>query len=108
MKKWIVLLALLASVTTTAFAEVAHNLEKPQHLQVSESELQSAFAKDGKQKLAVMALSQKEMQETEGAWIWMAYYFAPGATSAAYALYNTSAYMPMYHLSYFASSFWRR
>lgn len=108
MKKWIVLLMLSASVTTTAFAEVAQNVETPQHLQVSESELQSVFAKDGKQKLDVVALSQKEMQETEGAWIWMAYYFAPGVSSAAYALYNTSAYMPMYHLSHFASSFWRR
>jgi hypothetical protein len=108
MKKWAALLVLSASFTTNVFAETAQNRDKLQYLQFSENELQSVFAKDDKEKMDIVALSQNEMQETKGAWIWMAYYFAPGATAFAYNLYNTSAYMPIYHLSHFVGSNWRR
>ncbi|BEV18097.1 hypothetical protein HBDW_48850 [Herbaspirillum sp. DW155] len=94
--------------STNVFAETTQNRDKLQYLQLSENELQSVFATDSKEKMDVVALSQNEMQETKGAWIWMAYYFAPGATAFAYNLYNTSAYMPIYHLSHFVGSNWRR
>lgn len=45
----------------------------------------------------LMALSQQEMEKTEGA-VWWLLYYAPAASAVAWNMYQTSAYMPLYHL----------
>ncbi|MET3435144.1 hypothetical protein ABIC71_004660 [Herbaspirillum seropedicae] len=107
MKKWFAACILSCGLTTTAFAETTEPQGNPPHLSVVEADLQNVFSKDEKDRLDIAVLSQQEMRETKGAWIWMAYYFAPAATSVGYSIYNSSAYMPLYHLSHFATS-WRR
>ncbi len=107
MKKWLLAVVLATGFTATAFAETNESLGNSQHLSVVEADLKGVFANDEKHGMDIVTLSQKEMQETEGAWIWMAYYAAPTISSAVYTLYNSSAYMPLYHLSHFATS-WRR
>ena len=66
MKKWAALLVLSASFTTNVFAETAQNRDKLQYLQFSENELQSVFAKDDKEKMDIVALSQNETKRSSG------------------------------------------
>lgn len=107
MKKWLLAFVLATGFTATAFAETAEPARNPEHLRVVEADLKSVFASDEIQKMDIVTLSQKEMQETEGAWIWMAYYAAPVISSYALMAYNSAAYLPAYHAAHFLG-FWRR
>lgn len=47
--------------------------------------------------MQLMALSQQEMEKTEGA-VWWVLYYAPAATNVAWNMYQSSAYMPLLSL----------
>ncbi|MGE8656617.1 MAG: hypothetical protein ACN6O8_07705 [Achromobacter sp.] len=61
----------------------------------SETDINAMFEPSNRS-MQLAVLSQQQMKETEGAW-WPLLYYAPMATSALYAAYQTSAYMPLYH-----------
>ncbi len=88
LKKWLLAVVLTTGFTAAAFAETTEPLGNPQHLRVVESDLKGVFASDDNRRMDIATLSQKEMQQTEGAWIWMAYYAAPTISTYAFLAYN--------------------
>lgn len=72
---------------------------------LSKVNVESAFAQTNKP-MQIAALSTQEMRDTQGAWLWVPLYYAPAVTSFAWGVYQTSAYMPVYHYGTFLSNSW--
>lgn len=72
-----------------------------------EINVSSAF-KQTEQPQQITMLSAQEMQDTQGAWIWVPLYYAPAITAVAVGAFHSSAYMPLYHLGNGISSVIRR
>ncbi|ENO94238.1 hypothetical protein C662_04588 [Thauera sp. 28] len=62
----------------------------------SQTDIDAMFEQAG-QPMQLAALSQQEMRETEGAVWWYILYDAPPLSAAAWTVYQSSAYMPLYH-----------
>lgn len=72
----------------------------------SQTDINAMFEQAG-QPMQLSALSQQEMKGTEGAW-WPIFYYAPALTSAAWMFYQSSAYLPAYHISNVARYYWNK
>jgi hypothetical protein len=105
-KKWLLALVVSANFMTVAYAgNEPSSMEQP-NVTFTTADVQKVFEQNDQKSFQVAALSQQEMKETEGAWFWMVYYYAPALTTIAYNAYNTSAYMPVYHYTTFISNWW--
>jgi len=108
MKSILLTVALAANLAAPAFANEGP-VSAPFQL-FSEADTQMLFAQDAKP-MQLASLSQTEMKETEGALWWYVpyavYYYAPAATSLAFTVYNSSAYLPVYHYSNFIYNTWK-
>ena len=58
--------------------------------------------------MQVARLTEQEMQDTQGAWIWVPLYYAPAVAGHLWVAYQTSAYMPIYHAGVGIGNFIRR
>lgn len=106
-KKWLLASAVSANFMTVAYAGNEHSSMEPPNVTFTTTDIQKVFEQNDQKSIQVATLTQKEMKETEGAWLWMVYYYAPAMTALAYTTYNTSAYMPVYHYSTFFSNWWK-
>lgn len=94
---------LLSSQVYASEARIPDLLPNRPMAAFSETDINAMFEPSNRP-TQLTALSQQEMKETEGAF-WPLLYYAPLATSALYAAYQTSAYMPLYHF-YHAIRHW--
>lgn len=74
--------------------------------EISRVNMASAFEQtDMPMQLAV--LSSEEMNETQGAWVWIPLYYAPTIGAYTLTLYQTSAYLPLYHAGHGIANLFR-
>ena len=109
LKSMVLATALAVGFATPAFANEAPASQPV--LSFSAADTQLVFEHDA-QPMQVATLSQTEMKATEGAFWWYVpiavYTYAPAATAFAFTVYNSSAYMPVYHYTTFISNTWSR
>lgn len=97
----------LLSAQAQASEAQVQNLQTAQPVAAfSQTDINAMFEQVG-QPMQLAALSQQEMKDTEGAW-WPLFYYAPAFTAAAWTFYQSSAYMPAYHIGNAAGYYWNR
>lgn len=85
-----VALAAAGVLSTQAYASEAQiNVAAQPVAAFSENDMQTLFETSGRP-MQLAALSQQEMKETEGAWLWMAYYYAPQLSALAWTGYRAA------------------
>ena len=106
MKKWFLALAISANFMSFANAEIKPAVAEQTIETFTTADIEKVFGQKDQKSFEVAALTRQEMKETEGAWLWMVYYYAPALTTFAYNAYNTSSYMPVYHYTTFFNNWW--
>ncbi|NMG68792.1 hypothetical protein [Parazoarcus communis] len=102
----LVMAGLLSAQAHASEAQV-QNLQAAQPIATfSQTDINAMFEQAGRP-MQLAALSQQEMKETEGAW-WPILYYAPALSGAAWTFYQSSAYMPAYHVSNAVRYYWSR